>query len=83
FKGMQSGDPEYRSTTRDVHRLISELKQEQVQGIILDLRNNGGGSLPEVNDLIGEFITTGPTVQVRDNHGDIERLGDGNPDVAY
>ncbi len=83
FKGMQSGDPEYRSTTRDVHRLINELKQERIQGIILDLRNNGGGSLPEVNDLIGEFITTGPTVQVRDTRGRIETLGDGNPEVAY
>lgn len=83
FKGMQSGDPEYRSTTRDVRRLINELKQERIQGIILDLRNNGGGSLPEVNDLIGEFITTGPTVQVRDARGRTETLGDGNPEVSY
>ncbi len=83
FKGMQSGDPEYRSTTRDVRRLINELKQERIQGIILDLRNNGGGSLPEVNDLIGEFISTGPTVQVRDARGRTETLGDGNPEVSY
>lgn len=83
FKGMQSGDPEYRSTTRDVRRLINELKQERIQGIILDLRNNGGGSLPEVNDLVGEFITTGPTVQVRDARGRTETLGDGNPDLSY
>ena len=83
FQGMQSGDPNYRSTTRDVRRLIEELKQERVQGIILDLRNNGGGSLSEVNDLIGEFISTGPTVQVRDARGKVEVLGDGNPDVSY
>ena len=83
FRGMQSGDPDYRSTTRDVHRLIGELKQERVQGIILDLRDNGGGSLPEVNDLVGEFIPTGPTVQVRDSRGNIERLGDGDPEVAW
>lgn len=83
FQGMQAGDPNYRSTTRDVHRLIGELKQERIQGLVLDLRNNGGGSLSEVNDLIGEFISTGPTVQVRDARGRIETLGDGNPDIAY
>lgn len=83
FQGMQAGDPNYRSTTRDVHRLLTELKQERVQGIILDLRNNGGGSLSEVNDLIGEFISTGPTVQVRDARGKVEVLGDGNPEVTY
>lgn len=83
FQGMQAGDPNYRSTTRDVRRLLTELKQERVQGIILDLRNNGGGSLSEVNDLIGEFISTGPTVQVRDARGKIEVLGDGNPEISY
>jgi len=83
FQGMQAGDPNYRSTTRDVHRLLLELKQERVQGIVLDLRNNGGGSLSEVNDLIGEFITTGPTVQVRDARGKVEVLGDGNPEITY
>ncbi|MEO6699616.1 MAG: carboxy terminal-processing peptidase [Paraperlucidibaca sp.] len=83
FQGQQNGDPDYRSTTRDVRKLIDELKQARVQGLILDLRNNGGGSLSEVNDLIGEFITTGPTVQVRDARGRVETLGDGNPDVGY
>lgn len=83
FQGMQSGDPNYRSTTRDVRRLLNELKQERVQGIVLDLRNNGGGSLTEVNDLLGEFISTGPTVQVRDARGRTETLGDGNPDVTW
>lgn len=83
FQGQQNGDPNYRSTTRDVRKLIDELKKANVQGLILDLRNNGGGSLSEVNDLIGEFISTGPTVQVRDARGRIETLGDGNPDVGY
>lgn len=83
FQGQQNGDPDYRSTTRDVRKLIDELKTARVQGLILDLRNNGGGSLSEVNDLIGEFITTGPTVQVRDARGRLETLGDGNPDVGY
>lgn len=83
FQGMQNGNPNYRSTTRDVHKLLVELKAAHVQGIILDLRNNGGGSLSEVNDLIGEFISTGPTVQVRDARGKIEVLGDGNPSITY
>ena len=83
FQGMQSGDPNYRSTTRDVRRLLGELKQERIQGLVLDLRNNGGGSLTEVNDLLGEFISTGPTVQVRDTRGKTEVLGDGDPEVSY
>ena len=83
FQGMQAGDPNYRSTTRDVRKLIGELKEERIQGLILDLRNNGGGSLTEVNDLLGEFIATGPTVQVRDARGKTEVLGDNDPEVSY
>ncbi len=83
FQAMQNGDPNYRSTTRDVRRLINELKTEGMTGLVLDLRNNGGGSLTEVNDLVGEFITTGPTVQVRDARGRVEVLGDGNPAMSY
>lgn len=83
FQGMQSGDPNYRSTTRDVRRLIGELKEAGAQALVLDLRNNGGGSLTEANDLMGEFITTGPTVQVRDQRGRVEVLGDGNPERSY
>lgn len=83
FQGMQNGDPNYRSTTRDVRRLVSELRQQDIQGLVLDLRNNGGGSLTEANDLVGEFITSGPTVQVRDARGRVEVLGDGNPAMSY
>lgn len=83
FQGQQAGDPNYRSTTRDVKRLIDELKADNIAGLVLDLRNNGGGSLSEVNDLIGEFISTGPTVMVKDSRGRIETLGDGNPAVGY
>ncbi len=83
FQGMQSGDPNYRSTTRDVKRLINELKAAKVQGLVLDLRNNGGGSLSEANSLVGLFIETGPTVQVRNANGRIEVLGDPDPTVTY
>lgn len=65
FKARQEGRPDYRSTTRDVRRLIDELKGQHVDGIVVDLRNNGGGSLEEASSLAGLFIDTGPTVQVK------------------
>lgn len=83
FQGMQAGDPNYRSTTRDVKKLITELKAEKINGLILDLRNNGGGSLSEANSLVGLFIGTGPTVQVKNAGGKVEVLGDPDPSVTY
>jgi len=65
FKAVQQGDPNYKSTTRDVRRLIDELKQQDIDGLIIDLRNNGGGSLQEADSLTGLFIPSGPTVQVK------------------
>lgn len=83
FAAMQAGDPNYRSTTRDVAKLIDELKAEKIDGLVLDLRNNGGGSLSEANSLIGLFIETGPTVQVKNANLEVELLGDSDPAVAY
>ena len=80
---MASGQPEYRSTTRDVRVLIEELEAEQIDGLVIDLRGNGGGSLVEATELTGLFIETGPIVQVRDNKGTIKVNDDSNPDVAY
>jgi carboxyl-terminal processing protease len=67
FKAVQQGDPNYKSTTRDVRRLINELRTEGegIDGLIIDLRNNGGGSLQEADSLTGLFIKSGPTVQVK------------------
>jgi carboxyl-terminal processing protease len=65
FKAIQQGDPNYKSTTRDVRRLIGELKAEGIDGLVIDLRNNGGGSLQEADALTGLFIKSGPTVQVK------------------
>ncbi len=67
FKAVQQGDPDYKSTTRDVRRLIDELKAEDggIDGLVIDLRNNGGGSLQEADSLTGLFIKSGPTVQVK------------------
>jgi carboxyl-terminal processing protease len=66
---LQRGDANYKSTTRDVKKLIQELKKESVQGIIIDLRNNGGGSLQEAVELTGLFISKGPVVAVKDHFG--------------
>lgn len=83
FKAYHAGDPDFKSTTRDVKRLIDELNAESVDGLIIDLRNNGGGSLQEANDLTGLFIRQGPTVQIKNTTGKIEVLGDMDAEIAY
>ena len=83
FKGAQSGNPDYKSTTRDVKKLIEELKQENIKGLVIDLRNNGGGSLQEVNTLVGLFIKSGPTVQIKAGDGRIQQLNDESNEIAY
>ena len=65
FKAVQQGESGYKSTTRDVRRLIGELKDEGIDALVVDLRNNGGGSLQEADSLTGLFIKSGPTVQVK------------------
>ena len=71
-----AGDKNYRSTTRDVAKLLKELKSENIDGLVLDLRNDGGGYLPEATELTGLFIDHGPVVQVRDTTGRLEVLDD-------
>ena len=83
FKSMHSGNPDYKSTTKDVRKLIAELKVEKVKGIIIDLRDNGGGSLQEANTLTGLFIGLGPTVQVRNANGRIDIIRDHDPKLVY
>ncbi|NWO05884.1 MAG: carboxy terminal-processing peptidase [Alteromonadaceae bacterium] len=83
FQAMQAGDPNYKSTTRDVRQLIEELKSDGVDGIVMDLRNNGGGALQEANDLTGLFIEQGPTVQIRNANNDVQVLNDEDPSVTY
>ena len=75
FEGMRRGEPDFKSTTRDVKRLLDELIAEGVDGVIIDLRNNGGGSLQEANDLTGLFIEYGPTVQIRHSSRKVFRDG--------
>ena len=83
FGARSAGDKDYRSTTRDVAKLIGELKQEGVQGIVVDLRNNGGGSLAEADSMTGLFIDKGPVVQVRGSHGEVQVQGDDDPGMAW
>ena len=82
FKAYQAGDPNYKSTTRDVKLLIDTLKQQNVDGIVIDLRQNGGGSLMEAIELTGLFIKTGPVVQVRDVRR-TEINADEDPSIAW
>ncbi|MEE4202592.1 MAG: carboxy terminal-processing peptidase [Halieaceae bacterium] len=65
FAALRRGDPNYKSTTRDVARIIEELEEQGAEGLVIDLRSNGGGSLQEANELTGLFIEYGPTVQIR------------------
>jgi carboxyl-terminal processing protease len=84
FKAMQEGDPNYKSTTRDVIRLLNDLQKEQnIDGLIIDLRGNGGGSLDEANQLTGLFIDKGPTVQIRNADDRVEVLEDPDPQLVY
>jgi len=74
--------PEYRSAAKDVQGILQELDTNGVEGVVLDLRNNGGGSLMEAIRMTGLFIRSGPTVQVRERHS-IRVLPDRNPQLAY
>jgi len=83
FRGQADGDKEFRSTTRDVKKLIAQLKRQGVDGIVIDLRHNGGGSLSEATELTGLFIDKGPVVQIKDTSGRVEIEEDGESGQVY
>jgi carboxyl-terminal processing protease len=83
FNDYKSGNPNYKSTTHDVKALIDSLKQEGVDGIVMDMRENGGGSLMEAIELTGLFIKTGPVVQVRSSDNQVEVDKDEDPSIAW
>ena len=83
FNGRAKNLPDYRSSTRDVTRLINEMKAEGIEGLIVDLRNNGGGSLLEATTLTGLFIDEGPVVQVRNSSGRISTEEDVEAGMAW
>ena len=85
YRALSNGDKNYTSTTKDVKRLIRELEEQGIDGLIIDLRDNGGGHLTEATALSGLFIDNGPVVQLRNSNGRISRLDDPDPvaRVAY
>ena len=83
FNGRAKNLPDYRSSTRDVRKLIDEMTAEGVQGLVVDLRSNGGGSLLEATTLTGLFIDEGPVVQVRNSSGRISTEQDTDPGMAW
>lgn len=83
FRALQQGDRDYKSTTRDVTRLLAELMEEGVEGVVIDLRDNGGGSLQEAKTLTGLFIDRGPTVQIRSKSNRVDILNDRDIRTIY
>jgi carboxyl-terminal processing protease len=83
FGARQKGAKDFKSATRDVARLLEELKKDKVDSVLIDLRNNGGGSLDEAVDLTGLFINKGPVVQQRDSKGKVNVEIDTKAGVAW
>lgn len=83
FAAEARGDKNYTSTTRDVRKLLAKLSQENIDGVIIDLRGNGGGSLAEALGLTGLFIDSGPIVQTKDSTGHVEIDRDPDPGIVY
>ena len=83
YEGQQKGLKDFKTTTGDVRKLLKELKEEKVDGVIIDLRNNGGGSLNEAIELTGLFIKDGPVVQVKNSDGVVDVADDPDPDEVY
>lgn len=83
FDARRRGDADARSATTDVAKLLRELRAEKVDGVVIDLRGNGGGSLLEAVELTGLFIDTGPVVQVRETGGRVSVESDDDSGVAW
>ena len=83
FEARSAGAADYRSTTRDVRRIIDELVEQGAHGLVVDLRGNGGGSLNEATELTGLFIDAGPVVQVRDSQARVQIERDTDAGMAY
>ncbi len=83
FEGKRKGEKDFKSTSNDVRKIIDTLKTEGVSGIVMDLRNNGGGSLLEAIELTGLFIKTGAVVQVKETDGSVKVNRDNDPSIAW
>lgn len=83
YEGMRKGDTSFASTTRDVKKILKDMKSNNVDGVLIDLRDNGGGFLNEAIDLTGLFIEKGPVVQVRNSNGKLNIERDPDKSVYY
>ena len=83
FEGASRGQSDFRITTRDVRKILKDLKQDKIDGVVIDLRDNSGGSLTEATELTGLFIPSGPVVQVKDSTGSVEIERDMDPEQVY
>lgn len=83
FEAAQAGETDYNSTTRDVKKILVNLKEQKVDGVLMDLRDNGGGSLKEAIDLTGLFIKKGPVVQVKNSVNKVDINEDEDPDITW
>jgi len=83
FAAQAKGDEDYKSTSHDVRKLITKLQKESIDGLVIDLRGNGGGSLSEALELTGLFIKEGPIVQTKDSSGKVETNFDPDPAIIY
>jgi carboxyl-terminal processing protease len=83
FAAQARGEKDYKSTSRDVRKILADLQKEKIDGVIIDLRSNGGGSLAEALEFTGLFIESGPVVQTKDSSGRIEINNDPDPGITY
>lgn len=83
MEGARRNDPDYRSSTRDVAKILEDFKEQNVAGVVLDLSRNGGGSLTEAISLTGLFIDQGPVVQVKDANGSVQKYNDDHPGTVW
>jgi carboxyl-terminal processing protease len=83
MNAARSGDPNFRSTTRDMHKILDDFNAQGVDALVLDLRRNGGGSLQEAINLTGLFIESGPVVQVKDADGQVQPYQDVEPGAVW
>lgn len=83
FKNAHNGSDEFNSTTRDVKKLVADLKTKEIDGLLIDLRRNGGGALDEAIELTGLFVDHGPVVQVKDYGGKTHQYDDKSNEVFY
>lgn len=83
FAAQAEGKKDYKSTSRDVRKLIKSMQKENISGLIIDLRSNGGGSLSEALELTGLFIDRGPVVQTKDASGRVDINYDPEPGITY